>query len=391
MKQVSEKTNWKGYAGLLVAFILLGWTSSAAAGTVSDLARERITLEFPGFVSEAELTYPAGEGGPFPAVLLIAGSGAADMDHTVVSPFEYGPTGPRVLSANFRAIAEYFAQRGFAVLRYNKRYVTGPGQADYARFYQLTLHDLLADAETALAALKAHPRVDPERIAVYGWSEGSTIAATLAAERSDIAALVLQTPVVYPWRETFLYQIFEVSLPYVLRFLEDGYFTNNSIARGMQGEGGMVAKSGLSYLVDPSYMTGLTVNRSLDADNDGRLHVGTELTMSSLAGVVDAAFAPGGYFAMYAPGVALPTLGDRIGGFDMPALILQGGVDANVPPQGARILAEALERAGGDVTLLFYPDLGHSLGEAGSVTLDNFQPIADEPLSDLAGWLSERL
>ena len=391
MKRVKGKVSEKRFVGVLVALIVLGCASAAFAEPASDVVRERITLDFAGFASDAELTYPAGEGGPFPAVLLIAGSGTADMDHTVVSPFEYGPTGPRVLSANFRVIAEYLAERGFAVLRYNKRYVTGPGQADYTRFYQLTLHEMLADAETALEALKAHPSVDPERIAVYGWSEGSTIAATLAAERSDVAALVLQTPVVYPWRETFLYQIFEVGLPYVLRFLEDGYFTINSIARGIQGDGGLVAKSSLSYLVDPSYVTGLAVNGVLDVDNDGRLRAGTELTMSSLISVIDAAFAPGGYLAMYAPGVALPTLGDRLGGFHMPVLILQGGADANVPPHGARLLAEALERAGNDVTLLFYPDLGHSLGETGSVTSDNFQPIADQPLDDLAGWLGERL
>src|SRR5690606_27155989 len=116
-----------------------------------------------------------------------------------------------------------------------------------------------------------------------------------------------------------------------------------------------------------------------------------ELTMSSLIGVIDAAFAPGGYLGMYAPGVALPTLGDRIGGLHVPVLILQGGADANVPPRGARMLAEALELVGTDVTLHFYPELGHSLGEAGSVAQDNFQPIAGQPLDDLADWLGERL
>ena len=96
---------------------------------------------------------------------------------------------------------------------------------------------------------------------------------------------------------------------------------------------------------------------------------------------------------MYAPGVALPPVGDRIGAVDVPILILQGAIDANVPPDGALgACTNPLRRAGHhDVTLLWYSDLGHSLGEAPSVEQDNFQPIADEPIADVAEWLSQRI
>lgn len=375
------------WIGLVVA---LGSSSALA----HEIGRERFMVQFGGVESAVELTYPSRGGGPFPTVILIPGSGVADMDHTVISPFEFGPEGPRRLSAIFKQLAEGLSERGFAVARYNKRHVYGPNQADYARFYQLTLHDFLADAEAVVEAVKAHPLVDAERLFVFGWSEGSTLAAALAAGRRDIAGLVVQGPVVMPWRENFIYQALEVGWPYLLRFAEDGSITGGSITAAFYGDGGMVAKSILSYVIDPMYVaTGtIGVNPALDADADGRLRLGSELTLSTLAGMIDAALAPGGYMYLYGPQLALPTVGDRMAELRLPVLILQGARDANVPARGAQILYEALLNLGHeDVALLWYDELGHSLGETPSVAADNFQPIAEKVIDDVAGWLLSRL
>ena len=358
-----------------------------------EVARERFEVDFGGFLSTAEITYPAGEEGPFPAVILIPGSGITDLDHTVVSPYDFGPGGPVQLSANFRALSDGLSQHGFAVVRYNKRYVTGPNQVDAMRFYQLTLADFLADAEAVVEATIAHPKVDGHRLFLFGWSEGSTLAATLAAERSDVAGLILQTPVVFPWKETFAYQVLEVGWPFLLSFAEEGYITAGSISKAMTSDAGMVAKSAASFVVDQgAWFTGqLAVNTALDADQDGRLKIGSELTMSALLELVNAAFEPGGYLAMYAPENGLPPVGDRVGAVRPPVLILQGGRDANVPPRGAEVLYDAFKAAGHpDVTLRMYPELGHSLGEASSVRNDNFRPIAPGPIEDVAAWLKAR-
>jgi hypothetical protein len=66
--------------------------------------------------------------------------------------------------------------------------------------------------------------------------------------------------------------------------------------------------------------------------------------------------------------------------------VLQGGRDANVPPAGAFKLNAALHGS-----LRFYPALGHSLGRTPSLSADDFQPIDQQPLTDLACWLSEHL
>lgn len=376
--------------------LIVGVILALATGLGSaEVARERLAILLADFTTEAELTYPSDGEGPFPTVVLIAGSGAADMDFSLYSPFEFGPQGPRLLSAIFRDIADYLSERGFAVLRYNKRYVTGPNQADLMRYYQLTLEDLFNDAAAVVEAAKRHPQVDPERLFVYGWSEGSTIASELAARGADLAGLILHGPVVLSWKESFEFQTFEVGWPYTLRFAEDGYITPATLFQAWQSEGGMVAKSTLGYLIDPEAMAatgGPAVNRALDLDQDGRLEIGVEVTDETLSGIIEANFAPGGYFAMYAPGLAIPTVGEQVDRLDLPVLILQGALDANVPAWAAvRLYHDLVRREHPDVALRLYDDLGHSLGKTQGLFQDNFQPIAEEPLEDLVAWLKERI
>jgi len=100
--------------------------------------------------SRAQLTLSAINEGPFPGVLLIPGSGAADMD-------EYLPpelAGVENGSRPFWQIANYLSERGFAVLRYDKR---GVGEnstiIDANLFGNATVHTLQNDAEVAMKVL----------------------------------------------------------------------------------------------------------------------------------------------------------------------------------------------------------------------------------------------
>jgi hypothetical protein len=70
-----------------------------------------------GVKTNAQLTYPAVGKGPFPGVLLIAGSGALDKNGT-----QAPKTSPEW------QIAQHLSERGFAVLRYDKR---GVGPSSY--------------------------------------------------------------------------------------------------------------------------------------------------------------------------------------------------------------------------------------------------------------------
>ena len=121
------------------------------------------------------LTTPPGAG-PFPAAVLISGSGRVDRDETV---FGHKP---------FLLLADTLTRRGVAVLRYDKRGV-GKSLGSYAL---ATSADFAADANAAVNFLKAQSVIDSKRIGLIGHSEGGLIAPLLASEHpADIAFIVL--------------------------------------------------------------------------------------------------------------------------------------------------------------------------------------------------------
>ena len=112
------------------------------------------------------LTVPKGEG-PFPAVVLIHGSGASDMDETV------GSIKP------FRDLAEGLAAQGIAVYRFDKRTKTYGVQI--MENTQFTLEDeSVEDAVNAVQLLAAQEKIDPDRILVLGHSLGGNAIPAIA-------------------------------------------------------------------------------------------------------------------------------------------------------------------------------------------------------------------
>ena len=104
-------------------------------------------------------------GGKFPAVVLVSGSGQQNRDEEI---FMHKP---------FLVIADYFARRGIAVLRYDDRGV-GRSTGDASK---ATTLDFADDAEAAFAFLRKHKRIDSKRVGIVGHSEGALIAQIVAA------------------------------------------------------------------------------------------------------------------------------------------------------------------------------------------------------------------
>ncbi len=119
--------------------------------------------ELPGI-----LTVPKGEG-PFPAVILIHGSGTSDKDETI------GSLKP------FRDIAEGLAAQGVAVYRFDKRsYTFGLYLASDKQF---TLeNESIEDAVNAVQLLAGQEKIDPDRIFVLGHSLGGNAIPQIARE-----------------------------------------------------------------------------------------------------------------------------------------------------------------------------------------------------------------
>lgn len=131
----------------------------------------------------ATLTLPQGEG-PFPAVVLVHGSGPHDRDSSM------GAAKP------FRDLAVGLAAKGIAVLRYDK--VTYEHTFKVAADPKFTLKkETVDDAVTAVKLLKQTPKIDPGRIFVAGHSQGGFAMPLIidADQGKDIAgAIVLSGP-----------------------------------------------------------------------------------------------------------------------------------------------------------------------------------------------------
>ncbi len=144
----------------------------------------------PGGVTLAgTLTEPDGPG-PFPAFILISGSGAQDRDETI---FEHKP---------FLVLADALTRRGVAVLRLDDRGVGGSTGSTSAS----TSNDFAGDVLAGIAFLKTRGEIDPRRIGLVGHSEGGIIAPMVAARSPDVAFIVLMAGTGLPGEEILYLQ-----------------------------------------------------------------------------------------------------------------------------------------------------------------------------------------
>ena len=121
----------------------------------------------------ATITIPNGKG-PFPAVLLITGSGQQNRDEEIL---EHRP---------FAVIADHLTRNGYIVMRVDDR---GMGQTT-GDLIHATSRDFANDAEVSLEHLIKRREVNRQRVGLLGHSEGGMIAQMIAAERKDIYFLI---------------------------------------------------------------------------------------------------------------------------------------------------------------------------------------------------------
>jgi pimeloyl-ACP methyl ester carboxylesterase len=130
------------------------------------------------------LTLPKGHG-PFPGVVLVAGTGKMDRDQT----FE----GHKF----FKVLADYLAQNGIASYRYDKRGV-GKSTGD---FNTATLKLFSSDALEALKFLKSHSKIS--YAGFIGHSEGGKVAPLATLDNDLCDFLVLMAPQGLPIDQSF--------------------------------------------------------------------------------------------------------------------------------------------------------------------------------------------
>lgn len=120
------------------------------------------------------LTIPAGKG-PFPAVVLISGSGPQNRNEELMG---HQP---------FFVLADYLSRNGIAVLRYDDR---GVGKST-GNFAKATTFDFAEDAGAAWVFLSKQKKIDKTKVGLLGHSEGGLIAPIVASKNKDIDFIVL--------------------------------------------------------------------------------------------------------------------------------------------------------------------------------------------------------
>ncbi|MFQ6617842.1 MAG: alpha/beta fold hydrolase, partial [Fidelibacterota bacterium] len=183
------------------------------------------------------LTIPKAKG-PFPATILVHGSGPHDRDETI------GPNRP------FRDIAWGLSSQGIVVLRYDKRtYVHGKRMQPS----EITVEEeVIQDAIEALRFLNKRDEVKKGGVFLIGHSLGATLAPEIAFRYKDLAGIIMLAGIARPLEEVTYEQVTYISslkpqlsqtekeelnsLLTKLKSIQEGGFPENEMLLGMSGK-----------------------------------------------------------------------------------------------------------------------------------------------------------
>lgn len=311
------------------------------------------------------LTIPRGDG-PFPATVLLTGSGQQDRDETVLG---HRP---------FLVLADHLTRAGIAVLRFDDRGMGG----STGRHGESTTEDFARDAAAAVRTLRARGRIDPARVGLAGHSEGAIIAAIAAAADPRIAFIVLLAGPGLPGAEILLEQN-RVLL--AASGAPDGVLRRRT--EQLSREYAVLAEG----LGDEETVRRIVAESSpyLEAytEQEREAFQFSEENIALRAGLLVRPWYR--FFMAYDPAAALRKV-------DCPVLAVAGGKDLQVAPE--RNLAEirrALEEGGNrDVTTVLLPGLNHLFQTAATGLPSEYSQIeetfAPAALETVSGWILER-
>ncbi len=361
-----------------------------------------------GLKTNARLNLPSNGDGPFPAVLLIQGSGPVDMNETAGYVRIDNKTGSIVYppAREFFQIAEYLTERGFAVLQYDKRGVGANFTILNSNVWgNVTFDDLTKDAEKALDVLIQQPEVDANHVTLVGHSEGTRIVPRVAIDNPDIVDnIVLMGVVAQNYSDIGYFQAVTNPVLYAHRVLDhddNGLLSVQEVSENPVFSS-MIGNLTLALTQNITTVNGTAeqLNPQYNTNNDTFININDELkprlidNLKSLSVVTPGekciALANPCPIWLTSQYSSIPTL-DIISKVpsDTSILIQQGKNDSQTPIQQAFLLQQELtEVRHPDHTLITYPDLGH-LFYPSSQWLTAVGPIEPKVLEDLFGWLSD--
>lgn len=141
-----------------------------------QISEHEILVESGNVTLKGTLCLPD-DGGPFPVLLYVSGSGPLDRDEN----------SPSLRLNNSKRIAHSLARLRIASMRYDKR---GVGESG-GDFLSASHSDLLNDAVACVQSLQKHDAINAGKVFVAGHSEGALIAAQVAARLPEISGIIL--------------------------------------------------------------------------------------------------------------------------------------------------------------------------------------------------------
>ncbi len=311
------------------------------------------------------LTIPAGEG-PFPAVLLLSGSGTQDRNEEI---FYHKP---------FLVIADDLTRAGIAVLRVDDRGIGGSGGDPD----ETTLADLAADALSCIAFLRRHAAIDSTRIGLLGHSLGGAVACLAAARQPGVAFVVLLAAPGVRGAEVIVRQVERLSAA--------GGAGPSEVQRQTEAQKKIMK---LVAAGADSAKLHAEVRRVLRAEAmaspDGKVPPDSEIEAQVAQQMRVLASRPYASFVAFDPRPVLLKL-------TMPVLALGGELDLQVDPaQNLPEIRTALMEAGNeDVTATTFPQLNHLFQKATTGAPEEYAQIEEtidpRALRTVRDWIRAR-
>jgi len=349
-------------------------TSEASPGaSVAPPPYGQEEVTFPGggagVTLAGTLTLPEGDG-PFPAIVLVSGSGPQDRDESLA---------PTAAIKPFAIIADALTRAGIAVLRFDDR-GTAKSTGDYSTG---TVPDFTADAAAAVAFLRTRADVDQAHVGLLGHSEGGLDVAEIAAADPSIAFVVGMAPpatdgvdLIVDQNEAILRAAGTSQAEITLAVA----FARQTFQKVLAGD-----KAGAEQVIRD--YAGAFYDRQTP---DARKQLGDRAAY--IQGQVDPRMTA--LFSKWFVSLLASDAGAAWARVHAPVLGLFGGKDVQVPAMSqAPAMRAALSQAGNrDVTITIIPDANHlfqsaktgSVGEYGSLA----QTFTPEFLPMLVDWVS---
>jgi dienelactone hydrolase len=311
----------------------------------------------------------------------------------------------------FFQIAQYLSERGFAVLRYDKR---GVGEnhtiLDANVWGNLTIDDLKHDAEKALAVLMQQPEVDNNnKITVIGHSEGTTLAPRVAIDNPDkVNNIVLMGTLAQNITDILHFQTVTLPLQYAKEVLDkngNGSLSLQEASQDLVFE--RLIGGNLTVLLTKNLPNGTSLlNPEYNRNNNTSINIEIELrpvleqnektffelsktgTGSEEGKCTNLEGCDAYEKSFLAFDLNLGTIGKVP---PSTRVLILNENDTQTPVQQALLLQQRLtEVKHPDHTLITYPNLGHEFHPSSQWFTEN-GPIPEYVLQDIFSWLSDTI